>query len=70
MFTKRRLIWQVPGLWPMSDAVEQLWRETLGQDGIIECQEWDEKYVNYLLVISRQEPPAHSDETAGLRLQS
>lgn len=39
---KQRLLWHVPELWRMSDAVEQLWRETLGQDGIIEYQEWDD----------------------------
>jgi hypothetical protein len=39
---KRRLLWHVPELWRMSDAVEQLWRQTLGRDGIIEYQEWDD----------------------------
>ncbi|THY89333.1 hypothetical protein D6C92_07244 [Aureobasidium pullulans] len=39
---KQRLLWHVPELWRMSDAVEQLWRETLGQDGTIEYQEWDD----------------------------
>ena len=40
--TKRGSLWQVPKLWRMSDAVEQLWRETLGDDDIIEYQEWDD----------------------------
>lgn len=39
---KRRLLWYVRPLWRMSDAVEQLWRETLGQNGIIEYREWDD----------------------------
>jgi hypothetical protein len=39
---KQRLLWHVPELWRMSDTVEQLWRLTLGQDGIIEYQEWND----------------------------
>jgi hypothetical protein len=39
---KRRLLWHVPEFWRMSDAVERLWRQTLGRDGIIEYQEWDD----------------------------
>jgi hypothetical protein len=36
------LLWHVPEFWRMSHALEQLWRQTLGQDGIIEYQEWDD----------------------------
>lgn len=39
---KQRLLWHVPELWRMSDTVEQLWRLTLGEHGIIEYQEWDD----------------------------
>jgi hypothetical protein len=39
---ERRLLWHVPEFWRISDAVEQLWRQTLGQDGIIKYQERDD----------------------------
>jgi hypothetical protein len=39
---KQRLLRHVPKLWRMSDTVEQIWRLTLGQDGIIEYQEWND----------------------------
>jgi hypothetical protein len=38
---ERRLLRDVPKLWRMSSAVQQLWESTLGQDGIVAYEEWD-----------------------------
>lgn len=40
--SKPRLLWRSPRLWQMSGPVERLWRNTLGQDGIIEYQDWED----------------------------
>jgi hypothetical protein len=39
--SKPRLLWNVPKLWRMSSDVQQLWENTLGKDGIVEYEEWD-----------------------------
>lgn len=38
--TKPRLFWRVPRSWRMSERVEKLWKDTLGNESIIEYQEW------------------------------
>ena len=37
----RRLLWDVPKIWRMSSALQQLWDITLADDGMIAYQEWD-----------------------------
>lgn len=37
---QRRLYWRVPRSWRMNEELERIWRDLLGEDGVIDYHDW------------------------------